>query len=102
MAIECKALKFAKTPNEIAEQLNQFTGQLLTNGERDDLLKHLDRCNLLNKISHVVAEKIGMNGQDIQVKPVVCFSHPVPMQYVRKRIPEVTFVTIDEIQSAGF
>ena len=102
LAIECKDLKFAKTPNEIAEQLNQFTGQLLANGERDDLLKHLDRCDLLKQRSHVFAENIGMKGQDVEVKTVVCFSHPVPMQYVRKRLPDVTFTTIEEFQSGGF
>jgi hypothetical protein len=102
LAIECKDLRLAKTPNEIAEQLNQFTGQVLFNGERDDLLKHLDRCDLLNKRSQVVAENIGMKGQDIEVKTVVCFSHPVPMQYVRKRLPDVTFTTIEELQSGGF
>jgi len=102
LAIECKDLKFAKTPNEIAEQLNRFTGQLLVNGERDELLKHLDRCELLNKRSQVVAGNIGMKGQDVEVKTVVCFSHPVPMQYVRKRLPDVTFTTIEELKSRGF
>jgi hypothetical protein len=101
-AIECKDLKLAKTPNEIAEQLNQFTGQQLANGERDDLLKHLDRCDLLKQRSQVLAENIGMKGQDIEIKTVVCFSHPVPMQYVRKRLPDVTFLTIEELKSAGF
>jgi len=102
LTIECKDLRLARTPNEIAEQLNQFTGQLLANGERDDLLKHLDRCDLLKQRSQVLAENIGMKGQDIEVKTVVCFSHPVPMQYVSKRLPDVTFLTIEELKSAGF
>jgi len=48
LAIECKDLKVAKTPNEIAEQLSHFSGLLLPNGDRDELLKHLDRCTFLN------------------------------------------------------
>jgi len=102
LAIECKDLRLAKIPNEIAEQLTQFTGQVLGNGQRDNLLKHLDRCDLLKQKPQALAENIGMQGQDIQVKTVVCFSHPVPMQYVRKRLPDVTFTTIEELQSAGF
>jgi hypothetical protein len=102
LAIECKGLKFAKTSNEIAEQLNRFTGQQLANGERDDLLKHLDRCALLNQRSQVLAENIGMMGRDIEIKTVVCFSHPVPMQYVTKRLPDVTCLTIEELKSRGF
>jgi hypothetical protein len=102
LVIECKDLRLAKTPNEIAEQLNQFTGQILANGERDDLLKHVDRCNLLKGKSQVLAEKLGMRGQEIEIEALVCFSHPVPMQYVKSRLPEVSFVTLQELEAAQF
>ncbi len=102
LAIECKDLRLAKTPNEIAEQLTQFTGQILANGERDDLLKHIDRCNLLKERSQVLAETIGMQGQDINIETIVCFSHPVPMQYVKTRLPDVSFMTLQELELAQF
>jgi len=99
LAIECKDLRLAKTPNEIAEQLNYFTGQILPNGERDDLLKHIDRCNLLKERSRGLAEKLGTRGEDIEIQTLVCFSHPVPMQYVRTRLPEVSFLTLQDLKS---
>jgi hypothetical protein len=43
-----------------------------------------------------------MVGQEIKIKTVVCFSHPVPMQYVKTRLSDVTFLTIEELKSAGF
>ena len=101
-AIECKDLKFAKTPNEIAEQLNKFSCQVLSNGERDDLLKHVDRCDLLKERSSLLARFIGIPGQATKVKAVVCFSHPVPMQHMSKRFPDVTFLTIAELKSKSF
>jgi hypothetical protein len=97
LAIECKRLKLAKTPNEMAGQLNRFSGLKLTSGEPDDLLKHLDRCNLLRERCRRVAQTIGIGDCDIQIQTVVCFSKPVPMQYVAKRFPEVTFLTIDDL-----
>ena len=102
LAIECKDLRLAKTPNEIAEQLNHFTGQILPNGERDDLLKHIDRCNLLKERSQVLAEKLGMQRRDINIETIVCFSHPVPMQYVKTRLGEVSFLTLQELESGRF
>lgn len=102
LAIECKDLRFAKTPNEIAEQLTRFTGEISANGERDDLLKHIDRCNLLKEKFQVLAQKIGMQGQDIKLETIVCFSHPVPMQYVQTRLPNVSFMTLQELESARF
>jgi hypothetical protein len=98
LAIECKDLRLAKTPNEIAEQLNYFTGQILPNGERDDLLKHIDRCNLLKERSRELSAKLGTRGEDIEIQTLVCFSHPVPMQYVRTRLPEVSFLTLEDLK----
>lgn len=96
-AIECKNLRFAKTPNEIAEQLNRFGGQVLQNGDRDNLLKHVDRCNVLEARINDVAKTIGLSNQNISLQDVVCFSKPVPMQYVASRFPDVAFVTIDNV-----
>ena len=98
IVIECKDLKFAKTPNEIAEQLNRFGGLILPSGERDDLLKHLDRCNVLRNRSKDVAKMIGCNDRKLNLHGVVCFSKPVAMQYVASRFPDISFVTIDNIK----
>jgi hypothetical protein len=97
LVIECKNLRFAKTPNEIAEQLNRFSGQVLQNGDRDNLLKHVDRCNILKARINDVAKIIGLSNPNISLQNVVCFSKPVPMQYVASRFPDVSFVTIDNI-----
>lgn len=97
LAIECKDLKFAKTPNEIAEQLNRFSGQILPNGDRDELLKHLDRCTFLRERSQRVAQMLGIGDRNIHVQTIVCFSMPTPTQYLAKRFPSVTFLTIDEL-----
>lgn len=97
LVIECKNLRFAKTPNEIAEQLNRFSGQVLQNGDRDNLLKHIDRCNVLRTRINDVIKTIGLRDQNISLQNVVCFSKPVPMQYVASRFPDVAFVTIDNI-----
>lgn len=97
LAIECKDLKLAKTPNEMAEQLNRFSGQILPNGDRDDLLKHLDRCAFLRKRSQRVAQMLGMGERNIHIQTIVCFNKPVPMQYIATRFPGVKFLTIDEL-----
>jgi hypothetical protein len=97
LAIECKDLKIAKTPNEMAEQLNRFSGQVLQNGKPDDLLKHVERCNFLRERSQCVAQAIGMSDRNIHIRSVVCFSKPVPMQYVAKRLPDVSFVTLENL-----
>jgi hypothetical protein len=97
LAIECKALKNPKTPNEMAEQLNRFSGQVMPNGKSDDLLKHMERCNFLKERAQRVAQAIGMVGRGIHIRTVVCFSNPVPMQYVAKRFPDVRFLTIDDL-----
>lgn len=101
LAIECKDLKLAKTPNEMAEQLNQFSGQASKDGNRDNLLKHLDRCAILNNKSLQLTRILGINQSDVTVKGVVCFSKQVPMQYVAKRFQSVRFLTIDELRRNG-
>jgi len=96
-AIECKNLKLAKTPNEVAEQLNNFTGKELKNGDRDDLLKHLDRCSILKEYHDRVAKTIGVENSDINIQAVVCFSNPVPMLYVADRLPGVEFLPFEDL-----
>ena len=101
LAMECKDLNFAKTPNEIAEQLNRFSGQILSNGKRDELLKHLDRCDLLRAHAKRVAQKVGLGNRDINIHTVVCFSKPVPILFMAKQFPDVIFQTIDDLREIG-
>ena len=96
LSIECKDLKMAKTPNEIAEQLNRFAGQLLPNGDRDNLLKHIQRCEMLRDRLFDVAKIIDFPKAK-SVKNIVCFSKPVPMEYVARRFPDITFITFDNL-----
>jgi len=96
LAIECKDLKMAKTANEIAEQLTNFSGQLSHDGEPDDLLRHLNRIELLREHSHLLAREIGIGNRSVQIKTVVCFSKPVPMKFVEKRFPNVLFRIVDD------
>jgi hypothetical protein len=97
LVIECKDLKVAKTPNEIAEQLNHFSGQLLPNGDRDELLKHMDRCAFLNKKTQRIAQMLNLGEHTINIKSIVCFNAPVPTQYMSRRFPEAAFLTIEEL-----
>lgn len=96
-AIECKDLKFSKTPNEIAEQMNHFSGENLQNGKRDELLKHIDRCNFLNEKSQKVAKKIGLGEDGIHIQNIVCFSKLNPTQYVKSRFSDVKFIILDQL-----
>lgn len=98
-AIECKALRLAKTPNDIAEQLNRFNGGYV-NRKKDELRKHIDRCYLLQKKVVQLSETLGMDRNDICVKNIVCFSNIVPMRYVAFRFPDVKFLTINELKTA--
>lgn len=97
LAIECKDLKLTKTANEIAEQLNHFNGQILLNGKRDELRKHLDRCSFLNGRAQQVAKTLEMSDCNIHIRNIVCFSKPNPTQYMASRFPDVMFLTIDEL-----
>ncbi len=98
-AIECKDLRLARTHNEMAEQLNRFSGQTLENGKKDELLKHLDRCKLLREKYLQLAKTLGLSEEELTVHEVVCFSKPVPMKHVSERFPQALFVTADELQT---
>jgi hypothetical protein len=97
LAVECKNLRLARTPNDMAEQLNRFSGQpLATGSKRDELRKHIDRCRILNEKSAALSKRLDLQ-TEIRVKTVVCFSCPVPMHYVASQHPEVIFTTLDDL-----
>lgn len=96
LAIECKDLRFAKTMNEVAEQLSRFSGNVVA-GDRDDLLKHLDRCSLLKAKKDRLAIFVDLPAVDIHVRGIVCFSRAVPMEFVSEKFPDIHFTSIDKL-----
>jgi len=95
--VECKNLRLPMTPNEMAEQLNRFSGQVLSNGKRDELLKHLDRFKLIRDNVPLLAKRFGLDINQVQLHCLVCMSQPAPMGYVATQFPHVAFRTIAEL-----
>ena len=77
--------------------MNHFSGQILENGKRDELRKHLDRCILLNEKIPRVAKNLRMGACNVQIRNIVCFSKPNPTQYMASRFPDVEFLTIERL-----
>ncbi len=98
IAIECKNLQLAKTATEIAEQLSRFAGMVDRNGERDDLLKHIERCDALRARASALTKNIKSLGAKPVLLCAVCFSRSVAIKYVQSRFPRVRFWTLDEIR----
>ncbi|VVE29672.1 hypothetical protein PIN31115_03561 [Pandoraea iniqua] len=82
LVMECKDLQFKKSYSEIAEQLMDYAGELLPNGKRDSLRKHLDRVDLLAAHKEKVVKFLKL-GADCSIESHVVFSNPVPMLYAK-------------------
>lgn len=80
LVMECKDLQFKKSYGEIAEQLMDYAGEVLPNGKRDDLRKHLDRVDLLVARKEWVVKFLGLEG-DCSIESHMVFNNPVPMLY---------------------
>ncbi len=81
LAIECKHLQYKKTPGEIAEQLNDYRGEMRQDGrklKKDELRKHLHRMEVLQqlRLKLLKRQKLPM---DVNLEGWVVFRHPVPM-----------------------
>ena len=85
LVMECKDLQFKKSYSEIAEQLMDYAGEVLPNGKRDSLRKHLDRVDLLAAHQQQVA-KFLKRGDDCSIESHLVFSNPVPMLYAEGSI----------------
>ncbi|PAY17438.1 hypothetical protein CKO51_21215 [Rhodopirellula sp. SM50] len=83
LCIECKALHFHKTHGEVAEQLSDYRGELNSKGKPDDLLKHLNRIELLRENTEKLA-KFVRSKSDIVMEPLLVFENPVPMLFAWK------------------
>jgi len=99
LVIECKDLHYRKTEGEIAEQLADFRGQPRSNGKPDDLLKHLNRVDVISKNLAAVMKFTDLD-QPPKVESHLVFRHPVPMLFARERMKKrVTLHTFAELGS---
>jgi hypothetical protein len=84
LIIECKDVQYRKTYGEIAEQLADFRGVLRRDGKPDDLLKHLNRIDLITQHSANLAKYVGF--ELMRIESHLVFKNPVPMQFALKRM----------------
>jgi hypothetical protein len=100
LVFECKHLHFHKTFGEIAEQLSDYRGRRKRNGKPDDLLKHLNRLEVLAARRSTWCKRFGLRG-DAQIEAWVVFRNAVPMLYswseFENRVHIATFDDIGKI-----
>ena len=90
LVVECKNLSFDKTIGEISRRLANYKGVLKANGKRDDLKKHLDRCE---DIETNIAQLSRFVGFDVEhIDRVLLFSQVTPIQF--SKIAEKYSVTV--------
>lgn len=90
LVVECKDLSFDKTIGEIARRLANYQGVLKENGKRDDLKKHLDRCEDIESNIAQLSRFVGFDVERIQ--RVLLFSQSTPIQF--SKIAEQYDVTV--------
>ena len=99
IAAECKDLYFAKTHKEIGNQINEFLGEIDTNGKRDRLRKHFDRLNVLAANISALSNYVGIEGLS-QVHGILVFSQRNVVEYApqipRDRIHVCAVEMLDE------
>lgn len=90
LIVECKDLSFDKTIGEIARRLSNYQGLLKNNGKRDDLRKHLDRCEEIEANIAQLSRFVGF--EVVLLDRVLLFSQSTPIQF--SKIAEQHSVTI--------
>ncbi|MDQ0314602.1 hypothetical protein [Amorphus orientalis] len=101
LIIECKDLSFDKTLGEIAKRLSNYRGETKENGKgkrrRDELKKHLDRCDAIENNLGELSKFVGFEVTGIE--KVLAFREPTAIQYARvireKGVKIVTFRDIE-------
>lgn len=88
LIIECKDVQYKKTPGEIAEQLSDFRGEMMTNGKPDLLKKHLDRFAVVQTRADEACRFLSMP-RGSQIESHLVFKNPVPMQFVQSQAGRV-------------
>ncbi len=98
LVIECKDLSMDRTIGEIAKRLEKYQGVTNDKGKKDDLKKHLDRCEAIEAEKDMVGAFVKMEIN--QIDRVLLFSAPTPLQYSvitdRYEVALVTFADIAE------
>ena len=84
VVLECKNLKFARTPSEISKQLYKYQGIMDKKGRPDMLAKHLQRVTLARK--HVMKFQQFTGVETDLVEGALIFSNSVPMVFARQEI----------------
>lgn len=79
LVIECKDLSFDKTLGEIARRLARYRGTIGSNGEKDDLRKHLDRCEIMRNGKTALSNFVGFVVHNVE--SVLIFNQPTPLQF---------------------
>ncbi|MEM7545375.1 MAG: hypothetical protein AAF367_07565 [Pseudomonadota bacterium] len=88
--LECKHLKFAKTPSEVSKQLSKFRGQPDEKGKPDLMSKHLTRWREARKEKEAFERYAGISTKKIEAALV--FSNTVPMQFAVEKMAEKIWV----------
>ena len=98
LVIECKDLSTDKTIGEIAKRLGKYQAEINDKGKKDDLRKHIDRCEVIEAESDKLASFVNM--EVIQIDRVLLFSEATPLQYSsiteKHNVALVTFAEIEE------
>lgn len=87
--MECKDLKYKKTPGEIAEQIADFRGEYNDRGKPDLLRKHLDRVSIIQRHEAELAKFVGME-KISKIEHTLVFRNPVPMRYAWSSLSALT------------
>jgi hypothetical protein len=77
LLLECKDLHFHKSVGEMAEQVQDFRGQV-RGRTRDDMRKHIDRTKAIRANLDALRNYLGCRG-GLRVESWVVFRHPVPV-----------------------
>lgn len=98
MVIECKDLSMDRTISEIAKRLKKYQGEVSDKGRKDDLRKHLDRCEAIEAEKDRVEDYTSMSIHEI--KRVLMFSEATPLQFSkiteRHKVTLLTFADIKD------
>jgi hypothetical protein len=87
LIVECKDVQYRKTDGEIAEQLADFRGEMDSNGKPEDLLRHLNRIDVISQ--HIAEVKRYVKTQMAPpVESHLVLKNPVPMRFALKRMEE--------------
>jgi len=80
LVIECKDVQFNKTLGEVAEQLNDFRGEIRPDGRPDHLRRHLNRLEALARYGAVISQKLKLTSP-VKMEGHLVFRNPVPMRF---------------------